>query len=113
MRRAMEVKKDDLAAAAFVPLMDHWVCDDNDLRRGSFEGGFINRLRALLWALNRRMDKLRPKLSPESKTWESRPQQANKVAITRLLGIRRWEEAVDLGGLCNVACVKRRDGQRT
>jgi hypothetical protein len=44
MRRAMEVKKDDLAAAAFAPLMDHWVCDANDLRRGNFEGEFINRL---------------------------------------------------------------------
>ncbi|KAJ7920732.1 hypothetical protein B0H13DRAFT_1867232 [Mycena leptocephala] len=64
MRRATEVLNEDPAAAAFEPLMDHW---------------------------------LRPMLSKPSKTWDSRPGKANESALTRLLGVRRWEEAVDLG----------------
>ncbi|KAJ7878924.1 hypothetical protein B0H13DRAFT_1892445 [Mycena leptocephala] len=97
MRRATKVRKDDLAAAAFVPLMDHWVCEEIDLRRGRFKDDLIDRLRVLLKILNHKMDKLRAKLSANSVTWEARPRQTDEIAITRLLGVRRWEEAVDLG----------------
>ncbi|KAJ7512293.1 hypothetical protein B0H11DRAFT_2214095 [Mycena galericulata] len=97
MRRPVLVTADDPTYAAFAPLTEHWVSEQPALRRGRLSEEFVGRLSSLNRELDQSMLKLRAGLSPESNTWKKRPDYANDFRITRLLGLRSWDEVIDLG----------------
>ncbi|KAK7007175.1 hypothetical protein R3P38DRAFT_3212842 [Favolaschia claudopus] len=97
LRRPYLVKPDDFAYAAYEPLMNQWDVNLADRRMGSFRLEFVQRLSSLRQDLDQRIAAVGARLHTGSKTWDIRPQFASATAITELLGVRTWVEAVDRG----------------
>ncbi|KAJ6496482.1 hypothetical protein C8R47DRAFT_1212800 [Mycena vitilis] len=96
MRRASMVSDDNYAALAFAPLSQYWRCDDLDNHRGSFDTSFVDGLISILHFLDRRMEKFHA-FAERKSSWESRPTYSSEEKILKLLDVRVWDDAVDLG----------------
>ncbi|KAJ6496481.1 hypothetical protein C8R47DRAFT_1212798 [Mycena vitilis] len=104
MRRASMVQTGDYAELAYVPVSGFWQCDDLDKRRGHLDPSFIQGLSALRRLLDLQMETFRELAECKSRSsrpgtlsdWELRPAYASEGRIAHLLGVRYWDEAVDL-----------------
>ncbi|KAJ7233606.1 hypothetical protein B0H12DRAFT_1239290 [Mycena haematopus] len=97
IRRANMVPLDDDAYAAFAPLYEEWEVDPANRYRGRFNPAFVDRLSALRRELDERIATHGSALSSNSGTWATRPRYTNEVRAAALLGVRSWEDALDLG----------------
>ncbi|KAJ6454074.1 hypothetical protein C8R47DRAFT_1083197 [Mycena vitilis] len=105
MRRVTMVSPGDYAELAYSPLTKFWQRDPANPFRGAFEPTFIAGLSALRRSLDQQMEKHRELASHRSRSrptnkptdWETRPAYASEDRIARLLAVRAWDEAVDLG----------------
>ncbi|KAJ6456027.1 hypothetical protein C8R47DRAFT_1227998 [Mycena vitilis] len=105
MRRVSMVSPGDYAELAYVPLTKFWQRDPANPFRGAFDPTFIAGLSALRRSLDQQMGKHRELASyrsrsrPSSKPtdWDTRPMYATEDRIARLLAVRAWDEAVDMG----------------
>ncbi|KAJ6500223.1 hypothetical protein C8R47DRAFT_1068442 [Mycena vitilis] len=105
MRRASMVSPGDYAELAYAPLTKFWQRDPANPFRGTFDPRFIAGLSALRRSLDQQMEthhnlashrsRRRPSNGPTD--WETRPVYASEDRIARLLAIRAWDEAVDMG----------------
>ncbi|KAJ6499666.1 hypothetical protein C8R47DRAFT_1211980 [Mycena vitilis] len=91
VRRVSEVPLDDPVRPAFAPLIEFWITDRADRRKGHVDPDFLARLTAVVRRLDSKMSAWKT-----SSLWESRPRYASESRVQRFALCRGWDEAVDV-----------------
>ncbi|KAJ7815061.1 hypothetical protein B0H14DRAFT_3878503 [Mycena olivaceomarginata] len=97
IRRVAAVPPNDLSYPAFQPLMEGWNRSPGNTSEGVWESSFVQGLRSVMSLQEIRMQNLSSGFRPGSTTWAARPTYCTGVCFQLLLGVRRWDDAVDLG----------------
>jgi hypothetical protein len=97
IRRVSAVSSRNLAYPAFRSLIEGWNPSPLNATEGVWEAPFVQSLRSVMTMLGMRMNSLRAGFRTGSTTWARRPAYCTEARFQSLLGVRRWDHAVDLG----------------
>ncbi|KAJ7605541.1 hypothetical protein DFH06DRAFT_1348670 [Mycena polygramma] len=92
MRRISAVQPDDPYLRAFLPFADQW---EDIPSGGQLKPAFVDQLSVISRDLESRMQAVRPTLSQNSRTWDTRPMYPSTAQVEALRELRMWDAAVD------------------
>jgi hypothetical protein len=87
----------DLAYPVFQPLIEGWNHSPHNASEGVWELAFIQGLRGVRTLQEIHLCRLQPGFRAGSATWAARPSYCSETRLQALLGVHRWDDAVDLG----------------
>ncbi|KAJ7735282.1 hypothetical protein DFH07DRAFT_967283 [Mycena maculata] len=96
VRRVSSVPPTDYVYVAFAPLPDYWISNRAGSTEGAVDPAYVTRLSALQGELGQRLKRREKPLSSNSVLWLARPGGPSPHDVARLIGVRSWDEAVDV-----------------
>jgi hypothetical protein len=97
IRQVAAVPPDDLSYPAFLPLTEGWNRSMRNTSEGVWDSSFIQGLQGVMALQEICMRNLMSGFRPGSTTWAARLSYCTGARFQTLLGVRRWDDAVDLG----------------